>query len=65
MIVSKDDSIELTSESKPVRESLKANYGVSYIEDIAKGGSANFRIKGKSYYEVPGRTMKRNELEKR
>ena len=65
LIVSKGDMIELTAESKPVRESLKANYGVLYVESTLHGGSANVKITGKPYYEVPGRNMKKEELDRK
>ena len=55
--------LDLAAESKPVRETIKASYGVAYREDINDGGSANVRINGESYYKSPGRMMRRNELE--
>lgn len=65
LIVSTDESIELCQESKPVREALKANFGVSYREDVNTGGTANVRIQGDSYYNSPNRNMRRDELETR
>ena len=58
-------SVDLSTESKPLRETLQANYGVSYREDINAGGSTNVRIQGESYYLSPGRQMRRDELENR
>ena len=63
LILNKDEKVELTQQSKPVRETLKANFGVSYIENVSGGGSVNVKITGKSYYECPGRTMRKDELE--
>ena len=34
LIMNKDEKVELTQQSKPVRETLKANFGVSYIENV-------------------------------
>lgn len=65
LIVRKEDEVDLASQSKPVRESLKANFGVSYVENVNTGGAFNVKIKGKSYYDVPGRNMKREELERK
>ena len=65
LIAQADDKIDLAQESKPVRETIKASYGVSYREDINDGGSANVRINGESYYKSPGRNMRRKELETR
>ena len=39
-----ENSVALNDESKPVREVLKANYGVSYREDVNEGGQANCRM---------------------
>ena len=63
LITQQDDKIDLAEESKPVRETIKASFGVAYREDINDGGSANVRINGESYYKSPGRMMRRNELE--
>ena len=57
-----EDKIDLTEDSKPVRETIKASFGVAYREDINDGGSANVRINGDSYYKSPGRNMRKNEL---
>ena len=46
-----------------MRETIQANYGVSYYENIDSGGSANVKLVGSSYYASPGRTMRRDELE--
>lgn len=46
-----------------MRETIKASYGVSYREDINHGGSANVRINGESYYNSPGRNMRKDEFE--
>ena len=51
MIVTKDAKVDLIAHSKPVRETLRANFGVSYIENVGGGGSVNVKITGKSYYE--------------
>ena len=63
LIVSKDAMVDLTAQSKPVRESLKANFGVSYVESVTDGGSVNVKIQGKSYYECPGRNLRKEELD--
>ena len=55
----------LEQESKPVRDVLKANYGVVFNEEVQKGGKQNCRIAGMTYYDKPGRTMKREELKSR
>ena len=60
-----EETVDLAQESRPVREVLKAGYGVSYREDPNDGGSANVRIKGESYYMSPGRNMRKDELELR
>ncbi len=65
MLVSAQQSIDLAAKSKPVKDSLKINYGVSYREDINDGGSANVRLAGESYYASPGRNMRRDELKRR
>ena len=63
LIVNTNESVDLSAESKPVREVIKASYGVKYREDVTSGGSANVRLDGESYYASPGRTMRRDELE--
>ena len=63
LIAQQNDNVELSQESRPVRETIKASYGVSYREDINDGGSANVRINGESYYKSPGRNMRKKELE--
>jgi len=63
LLASKDGKIDLTSESKPVRDVLKANYGVTYKENTMKGGQVNLKVAGQSYYAQPGRTMRKSELE--
>ena len=65
LIVNKDEILDLTVESKPVRDSLKASFGVSYIENVSDGGSVNLRLTGKSFYDFPGRNMRKEELEKK
>ena len=42
-----------------MRETIKANFGVSYIEKEGSGGSINVKISGKSYAEQPGLNMKK------
>ena len=56
-------SIDLAQESKPVRDVLKANYGVSYNERLEDGGGTNMKIRGGSYYASPDRNMRKDELE--
>jgi len=51
LIVSKDTLVDLSTQSKPVRECLQANFGVSYIENTIGGGSVNVKISGRSYHE--------------
>ena len=51
LIVGKDTLIDLSAQSVPVRESLQANFGVSYIENTIDGGSVNVKISGRSYHE--------------
>ena len=58
-------SIDLAQESKPVRDVLKANYGVSYNERLEDGGGTNMKILGGSYYASPGRNMRKDELEQK
>ena len=62
-MIKTEETVDLAQESKPVREVIKAGYGVSYREDPNDGGSANVRIKGESYYMSPGRNMRKDELE--
>lgn len=59
----KNDKIDLSAESKPVSQVIKPIYGVSYTENVNEGGSTNIRLDGNSYYETPGRTMRKDELE--
>ena len=54
--------IGLEEESKPVREVMKANFGVEYTEDITEGGAANCRLTGESFYASKDRNMTREEL---
>lgn len=66
LIKNMHESLDLSQESKPVREVLKANYGVSYMEEASGGGGeTNFKLNGESYYMSPGRNMRRDELESR
>ena len=64
-MIKTEETVDLAQESRPVREVIKAGYGVSYREDPNDGGSANVRIKGESYYMSPGRNMRKDELELR
>ena len=59
----KNDKIDLSAESKPVSQVIKPIYGVSYTENVNEGGSTNIRLDGNSYYETPGRPMRKDELE--
>lgn len=45
-MIKTEETVDLAQESKPVREVIKASYGVSYREDPNDGGSANVRING-------------------
>ena len=63
LIVGKDVLVDLSAQSVPVRESLQANFGVSYIENTTDGGSVNVKISGRSYHEQPGLTMRKEALE--
>lgn len=65
LIIKSSESIDLDTESKPVRDAIKTGYGVSYTENIDHGGSANVSLRGQSYYESPGRNMRRDELFKK
>jgi len=38
LIIKDSESIDLDTESKPVRDAIKTGYGVSYTENIDKGG---------------------------
>ena len=58
-----NDKIDLSAESKPVCQVIKPIYGVQYTENLLEGGSTNIRLDGESYYETPGRTMRKDELE--
>ena len=49
-------------ESRPVREVFQAAYGVCYNESVNEGGTANVQLRGDSYYDSPGRNMRRSEL---
>ena len=59
LILNKDEIVDLTVESKPVRETLKASFGITYLENVSDGGSVNTRLAGKSFYEFPGRNMRK------
>ena len=65
IIMNPDLEQVLEQESKPVRDVLKANYGVVFNEEVQRGGKQNCRIAGMTYYEKPGRNMKREELKSR
>ena len=65
LIGNKNDKIDLSAESKPVSSVIKPIYGVSYTENVLDGGSANIRLEGESFYETPGRNMRKDELEKK
>lgn len=65
LIQTQDQSIDLAQESKPVRDVLKASFGVTYKEDVEYGGVTNVRIVGESFYSTPGRQMRKSELEYR
>ena len=55
--------VGLEEHSKPVRDVMKANFGVEYKEDITAGGAANCRLTGESFYDSKDRTMTRGELD--
>ena len=65
LIIKDSESIDLDTESKPVRDAIKTGYGVSYTENIDNGGQANCSLRGQSYYESPNRNMRRDELFKK
>ena len=62
LLQNNDSSIDLDQESRPVREVFQATYGVCYNESVNEGGTANVQLRGDSYYDSPGRNMRRSEL---
>ena len=65
LIGNKNDKIDLSAESKPVCQVIQPIYGVSYTENLLDGGSTNIRLEGESFYQTPGRTMRKDELEQK
>ncbi len=65
LILNANASIDLSTESKPVRDTIQTNYGVSYFENIDHGGQANCTLRGNSFYDSPKRNMRRDEFMKK